>query len=972
MAAQQRPATAGAAAPQPGHPRPQQQQQQSQQQQQQPLPRPQQSQQQQPPPPPAGAVPAPTTVGGALALLGLAPGASRDDVRRAYKRLALRAHPDKTRDAEANARFAALAAAHALLTGGGGRAASPASAASATWPAFEASYGSGALFSDALVDEALRSGAAPGEVAALADLARAAAAGQLAAALAAVPPAPEDEALWRRLHAALGRRRELAARAAAAPCAAGPGGGGAVGLGDLLADLLLRPAGQMSVELSEELSEEGGEEEAQKERTHSGGGGSLAGAQLERQLVPAAARQGSEGGSSSRRARRRHGRMAQLRGRLFAALGACALAAVALAGCSLHSQTAAQLGALRAENDSLRSLLIARHAAASAEPGGAEPGGGAAASAAGTAASAAGTAPSAAGTAPSACGAVAATNATAAVPTNASAGAQEQHQPGTLCLDLVELLGLRAWSGGVTWAPQRCFTCLREVFPHAPEVQLAALRARLERDLVAAAAAARGVAPGDLDPAKPWWAALRGRPASPSRSVVGDAGYAAWGPALMAVLARYLVALDTRGPAVPCPGMPAELRLELADLPLPGCPGRDGARDGAALLAATGLMAEAHAPIASIAAAVVGGPGLCTTSTAGWGGAASYGAFLAARARDPAWHAAGTGSTDEGAVLMLAEVLYQMREVFLRQRWLGVSAMQAPADLMAIADVIVAVKPDVIIETGTANGGSALVWASVLELAGLRGSRVVTIDMQPPSSAEAFGADEGPHRQPQPPPGASAWVLASPVERAQARAVDHPLWRRFVTFVQGDSTDPHVRAAVVRALHDAQLALARGGAAAVPLPSAEPAAAPAGAVAAPGRPAEQHGAAPAGVQAARLLRSTAARPARSRVPQRRLAGEGEGQGEGAGRALRVLVILDSLHSATHVAAELEAYCTLVTPGSLCICQDTRLSRWSGEPDPGPVAAVKAWLARHPEFRVDTLAEPPLFSSNAGGYLLRTH
>jgi cephalosporin hydroxylase len=44
--------------------------------------------------------------------------------------------------------------------------------------------------------------------------------------------------------------------------------------------------------------------------------------------------------------------------------------------------------------------------------------------------------------------------------------------------------------------------------------------------------------------------------------------------------------------------------------------------------------------------------------------------------------------------------MLQAREVFMKQRWLGVAAMQQPFDFLAIADIIYEVQPDVILETG--------------------------------------------------------------------------------------------------------------------------------------------------------------------------------------------------------------------------------------------------------------------------------
>src|SRR6476620_5763186 len=59
--------------------------------------------------------------------------------------------------------------------------------------------------------------------------------------------------------------------------------------------------------------------------------------------------------------------------------------------------------------------------------------------------------------------------------------------------------------------------------------------------------------------------------------------------------------------------------------------------------------------------------------------------------------------------------------------WLGVPIIQLPADVMATQEVIWATKPDVIIETGVARGGSVLFMASLLELLGK--GKVIGVDI---------------------------------------------------------------------------------------------------------------------------------------------------------------------------------------------------------------------------------------------------
>jgi cephalosporin hydroxylase len=63
--------------------------------------------------------------------------------------------------------------------------------------------------------------------------------------------------------------------------------------------------------------------------------------------------------------------------------------------------------------------------------------------------------------------------------------------------------------------------------------------------------------------------------------------------------------------------------------------------------------------------------------------------------------------------------------------WMGVPIIQMPADVMATQEVIWATKPDVIIETGVARGGSVLFMASLLEMMGNGKVIGVDIDIRP-------------------------------------------------------------------------------------------------------------------------------------------------------------------------------------------------------------------------------------------------
>lgn len=59
--------------------------------------------------------------------------------------------------------------------------------------------------------------------------------------------------------------------------------------------------------------------------------------------------------------------------------------------------------------------------------------------------------------------------------------------------------------------------------------------------------------------------------------------------------------------------------------------------------------------------------------------------------------------------------------------WMGVPIIQLPADIMATQEVIWATKPDIIIETGVARGGSVLFMAAMLQLIGK--GQVIGVDI---------------------------------------------------------------------------------------------------------------------------------------------------------------------------------------------------------------------------------------------------
>jgi len=69
-------------------------------------------------------------------------------------------------------------------------------------------------------------------------------------------------------------------------------------------------------------------------------------------------------------------------------------------------------------------------------------------------------------------------------------------------------------------------------------------------------------------------------------------------------------------------------------------------------------------------------------------------------------------------------------------RWMGVPIIQFPQDIVAMQELLWEVKPDLVIETGVARGGSVVFYASMLELIGGDGRVVgVDIDIRPHNRA---------------------------------------------------------------------------------------------------------------------------------------------------------------------------------------------------------------------------------------------
>ena len=95
--------------------------------------------------------------------------------------------------------------------------------------------------------------------------------------------------------------------------------------------------------------------------------------------------------------------------------------------------------------------------------------------------------------------------------------------------------------------------------------------------------------------------------------------------------------------------------------------------------------------------------------------------------------------------------------------WLGVPSEQTPTDNWSMQEIITEIRPDYIIETGTANGGTTLFYATVLSNVNPDG-KVITVDVDPK------------------------------VDKASTL----PIWKQSVEVIVGSSVDPKVTDHIAR------------------------------------------------------------------------------------------------------------------------------------------------------------------------------
>ncbi len=92
-----------------------------------------------------------------------------------------------------------------------------------------------------------------------------------------------------------------------------------------------------------------------------------------------------------------------------------------------------------------------------------------------------------------------------------------------------------------------------------------------------------------------------------------------------------------------------------------------------------------------------------------------------------------------------------------KNHWLGIPTRQNPMDVWVHQEIISELKPDVVLDIGTFHGGSALIWAMILDQVN-PSAKVITVD----------------------------------IEDHTAEAKKWPLWDKKITFLHGSSTDPKI------------------------------------------------------------------------------------------------------------------------------------------------------------------------------------
>lgn len=89
---------------------------------------------------------------------------------------------------------------------------------------------------------------------------------------------------------------------------------------------------------------------------------------------------------------------------------------------------------------------------------------------------------------------------------------------------------------------------------------------------------------------------------------------------------------------------------------------------------------------------------------------------------------------ERAAVERYTDVYASRKSTFWPNKWLGIQTLQNPNDMWITQEILSEVKPDFLVEAGTYKGGSAALWAMVLEQVN-PDARVITIDIEDQAAA---------------------------------------------------------------------------------------------------------------------------------------------------------------------------------------------------------------------------------------------
>lgn len=138
--------------------------------------------------------------------------------------------------------------------------------------------------------------------------------------------------------------------------------------------------------------------------------------------------------------------------------------------------------------------------------------------------------------------------------------------------------------------------------------------------------------------------------------------------------------------------------------------------------------------------------------------------FFRRRERDIVQMAGDSGLQSRALELQVAATVHRYG---YQQVWCGVPVIRLPDDIMLLQEIVFSLKPQAIIETGVARGGSLLLNASLMEISGIR-PNVLGIDIQILNHAR--------------------------------EAIDGSRYSRYIDLVEGDSTSRIAQTAIQRHL----------------------------------------------------------------------------------------------------------------------------------------------------------------------------